>query len=111
MHVWDEWTRILKEYDHVQVYTEEDGGRGMMMMMGCDHSTSRLPFPSLQKVPYLKQASGKLSKSFLPHARPATGNTTRRQGTERVLLPTYLPYLRCLLSTDRLLIVQIYRDI
>lgn len=102
VHVWDEGTRILKEYDHVQVYTEEGGGRGMMMM-GCDHSTSRLPFPSLQKVPYLKLASGKLSKSFLRmHARPPATLLADRASKRSY----YLPTLSTLSAV--LLIVQIY---
>ena len=36
VHVWDEGTFLLRKYDHVQVYTEEGGGLGMMMGGGSD---------------------------------------------------------------------------
>ena len=94
VHVWDEGTFLLRGYDHVQVYTEEGGGLGMMMMGGVINSTSRLPFPSSKKVPCLKLASGKLSNSFLRmHARPpATLLADRHQTTSLRDLAIYAFY-------------------
>ena len=102
----------MRAYDHIQVYTGEGGGLGMMMMMGewSDHSTSRLPFPSFPKAPCLELASGKLSNSFLRmHARaPATlpPAGTKKHTSNLV----YYLHLRFSFSTGRLLLTQIYCD-